>query len=275
MLLIRCVVVQLCSLASLCVLVAAPAGAQTSGGAQAAVTTERAYGILTDARMALGATWLPKNDERFNWSIDLKADLDVLDVGFARANFFFNFETIAGTDFRRVDPNQTNYTLDMSVFGRLPRGEFGMTFHHVSRHRSDRANRFGISWNMLGVVYGEHLTLNGVNIRTSVRALKTIEHSMQLDYAGEVSGSLEVTAPVNGRVDLYTDMTSVVVPVDAGVFNRDTRVGGLIEGGFRVRYSGASLELYGGWERRIDADPIELKTEDWGLVGFRIVTLIP
>ena len=273
--LMRCVVAYLCSLASLCVLVAAPAGAQTNGGSQAAVTTERASGILTDARMALGATWLPKKDERFNWDIDFEADLDVLDVGFVRANFFFDFETIAGTDFRRVDPNQTNYTLDVSVFGRLPRGELGVTFHHVSRHRSDRDNRQGISWNMLGVVYGEHLTLNDVDIRASARALKTIEHSMQVDYAGEISGSLEVTAPINGRVALYADMISVVVPVDAGVFDRDTRAGGLIEGGFRVSYSGAALELYGGWERRIDADPIELKTEDFWLVGFRIVTLTP
>ena len=83
------------------------------------------------------------------------------------ASVFFNFETIAGTEFRRVDPNQANYVLDMSVFGRLPRGELGATFHHVSRHLTDRANRQGISWNMLGVVYGDRLTLGGVDIRAS------------------------------------------------------------------------------------------------------------
>lgn len=266
-------IVSLC----VCAIVAGavPTVAQTTGGPRGAATKERVFGVLTDFRLGLGATWLPKKDERFNWDIDFNTDLDIFDVGFARASVFFNFETIAGTEFRRVDPNQANYVLDMSVFGRLPRGELGATFHHVSRHRTDRANRQGISWNMLGVVYGDRLTLGGVDIRASVRALKTIEHSPQVDYEGEIDGSLKVTVPVNSRVAFYTDMTSVIVQVDPSVFDRDMRAGGLVEGGLRVGYSGAALELFGGWEARIDADPIALKTERLGMLGFRVLTPRP
>ena len=274
-------------LAGLCVLVAAPvpAIAQTSGGPHPAATAERAFGILTDVRTALGATWLPKKDERYNWDIDVNADMDVLDVGFLRANVFFNLETIAGTEFRRVDPNQTNFTLDTSVFGRsefirsifgrAPRAELGAVFHHASRHRPDRANRRGISWNMLGVVYGEQFTWAGTDIRASVRALKTIERSPQVDYEGEIAGFLETTSPLNSRVALYVDLTGVIVPVDTAVFDRGTRSGGGIEGGLRVGFRGAALELHGGWEGRIDADPIALETERWGFMGFRVVTPTP
>ena len=171
---------HLWGLAGLCVLLAAPspADAQTSGGPHPAATAERAFGILTDVRMGVGATWLPKKDERFNWDIDFNADVDLLDVGFLRASAFVNLETIAGTEFRHVDPNQTNFTLDMSVFGRAPRAELGATFHHVSRHRPDRANRRGISWNMLGVVYGERFTWAGTEARATIRALKTVGRSM-------------------------------------------------------------------------------------------------
>ena len=80
---------------------------------------------------------------------------------------------------------------------------------------------------------------------------------------------------MNSRVALYTDMTSVIVQVDPRVFDRDMRVGGLVEGGLRVDYSGAALELFGGWEVRIDADPIALRTERLGMLGFRVLTLRP
>ena len=268
--------------AGLCVLVAAPvpAVAQTSGGPHPAATADRAFGILTDFRAGFGATWLPKKDERFNWDFDFNVDADVLDLGFLRSSVFIDLEVIAGTEFRRVDPNQTNFTLDMSafgrsVFGRETRAELGATFHHVSRHRSDRANRRGISWNMLGAVYGDRFTWAGTDVRASIRALKTVERSPQVDYEGEIAGFLRFASPLRGPGTLYVDLTAVVVPVDASVFERGTRSGAHIVGGLRIGYSGAALELYGGWERRIDADPIALETESWGLLGFRVVTPTP
>ena len=265
---------RLLAVLGLVLLPSAAALAQTSGGLHGEVTTERAVGVLTRFRATLGGTWIPDVDEQFNWDFDIGGDFDVADVGFLRVNIFYNLETIAGTEFRNVDPNQSNYTLDTSVSARLPRGEIAVTLHHVSRHLSDRMHRRGISWNMLGVAYGDRFTVGEIELRPSVRLMKTIKRS-QVDYEGEIAWYLDVTAPVSPRVALYTKLTGVVVPVDVEEFDRTNRTGGLIEGGVRVAFSAAALEGYAAWERRIDADPILRQTEDWPWLGFRVVASMP
>ena len=250
------------------------AQAQTSGGPRGEVTTPRAFDVLTRIQATLGGTWLPVVDEQYNWDFDLTIDVDVVDLGLLRASIFYNLETIAGTEFRNVDPNQSNYTLDSSVIARLPRGEVGVTLHHVSRHLSDRAKRQGTSWNMLGVSYGDRFTVGDVDVRPSVRLLKTIERS-QIDYDGEIEGHLAVEVPMTPRVALFSKLTVVLVPVDSAELNRTHRTGGHVEGGVRVVFNAAAVEGYAAWERRIDADPVLLVTEDWPALGFRLIASVP
>jgi hypothetical protein len=85
-------------------------------------------------------------DKQFNWDTDLAVDFDVVDFGFLRGNIFANVETMVGSERRGVDPNQSGYPLDVTVFFRLPRGELASTFHHVSRHlsASRRSTRSGV-----------------------------------------------------------------------------------------------------------------------------------
>ena len=250
------------------------AEAQTSGGPRGEVTTTRATGALTRFQATLGGMWLPVVDEQFNWDFDIAADFDIADLGFLRASIFYNLETITGTEFRNVDPNQSNYTLDTSVSTRLPRGEIAFTLHHVSRHLSDRTNRRGTSWNMLGVSYGDRFTVGEVDLRPSVRYLKTIKRS-QVDYEGELAGYLAVAAPMSPRVALYSKLTAVFVPVDPAEFDRTDRTGGLVEGGVRVVFNAAAVEGYAAWERRIDADPVLRVTEEWPALGFRVIASFP
>jgi hypothetical protein len=251
-------------------LLPALADAQTSGGPRGEVTAARAVGALTRFQATLGGMWLPVVDEQYNWDFDISADFDVVDLGFLRAGVFFNLETVAGTEFRNVDPNQNNYTLDSSVSARLPRGELGFTLHHVSRHRSDRANRIGTSWNMLGVSYGDRFTRGDVDLRPSVRYLKTIKRS-QVDYEGELSGTLGVTVSLSPRVALYSTLAAVLVPVDPAEFDRTDRTGGLIEGGVHFVFEAVAVQGYAAWERRIDADPTLRMIETWPALGFRVI----
>ena len=126
------------------------ASAQVLGGPRPQATAPRATGLLPRFLTTVDVTHLSGTDadNQFNWDTDLAVDLDVVDVGFLRANIFANVETMVGSERRGVDPNQSGYRLDVTVFFRLPRGELASTFHHVSRHLSDRATTESVSWNL-------------------------------------------------------------------------------------------------------------------------------
>lgn len=47
--------------------------------------------------------------------------------------------------------------------------------------------------------------------------------------------------------------------------------GGRIEAGVRFNGSAGAIELFAGFENRIDADPTDLMSQRWGLAGFRLV----
>jgi hypothetical protein len=52
---------------------------------------------------------------------------------------------------------------------------------------------------------------------------------------------------------------------------RTTQTGWLVEAGVSLGGRGGALELYGGYEKRIDADQIERVPEHWAYAGFRLV----
>ena len=101
----------------------AAAHAQTSGGPRPAGLVPRSFGFLTAYRLHLNAIRTTANGDRsFAWDSDIGADLDLFDLGFVRGNLFVNVESILGDERRAIDPNQNNYSIDTTVFVRLPRG---------------------------------------------------------------------------------------------------------------------------------------------------------
>ena len=100
--------------------------------------------------MHLSATAFANSDPRFSWETDFGGDIDVVDYVFGRTSAILNYEAILGNEFRAFDPNQGNYTLELSTSVRLGQTEVAGVFNHVSRHLSDRPKRFPIAWNMAG-----------------------------------------------------------------------------------------------------------------------------
>ena len=66
----------------------------------------------------LSAEHLSKDDPRFVWDTNFGGDMDFVDYGFGRTRFGANYEAILGEEFRRFDPNQGNYLLDLSTSAR-------------------------------------------------------------------------------------------------------------------------------------------------------------
>ena len=252
------------------------ASAQVVGGPRPQPTATRAYGFLTAFRTAIDIRHLNgvDADTRFNWDADVSIDVDVVDAGIFRGNFFINVETIVGNEFRGVDPNQNNYTADISMFVRLPRGELSTTFHHVSRHLADRATDDSVSWNMLGVGYGDRVVFGGVELDAGVRALWTVE-SAGVDYDAEYVGYATVARPLSGRLALVGSVHGVAMQLDPLLLNRSDRRGGRVEGGLRITTGVAAVDLFVAREDRIDATVSGRERTQWTQFGVRLATPIP
>ena len=110
----------LCYVFFVCILLSLPGtvSGQVLGGHRPEATAPRDFGFLTAFRTTVDIKHLngADADTRFNWDADLSIDVDVVDAGYFRGNLFINIETIIGNEFRAVDPNQNNYTADISVF---------------------------------------------------------------------------------------------------------------------------------------------------------------
>ena len=250
---------------------APPAAAQVIGGPRPVQTADRELGFLTRYHVHTQAASLRGIGEaQFGWDTDLGVDMDVFDLLFARGSVFFNLETGVGEERRAIDPTQTNYTMDLSVFTRLPRGEFGVTFHHISRHRADREHPGSPSWNMLGLSYGDRGRLGAFDVEFMGRWLGTITSS-EVDYEQEANAYLRVLRPLNGRVSLIGELDGAAVRTDERMFGRRLQYGGSAHLGLRFRGVVGAGEILIGRERRVDPDIFVRRSKRWTRLAFRFV----
>lgn len=250
-----------------------PASGQTSSARSMSRPTPPQQGFLTSYRFHLNALRLISSDDSFVWDTDVGADLDVFDFRFVRGNVLAMFEGILGEEIRPIDPNQANYTIDLSVWWRPGErlGELGATFHHVSRHRSDREKLFAIAWNLLGLQYAHTPQIGEWQLGVGGRGLWKLQRSF-VDYAGEVGSYVDAARPLGRWVSLILSVEATAVPVVRSLRDRGTLVGSKIEAGVRFRGGRGVGEVFVARERRIDANPLDLAPTTFTLVGFRFLS---
>ena len=260
-----------------CVVLSIPlsGSAQTLGGPSPVPTAPRSPGFLTAFRTNIDIAHLrgADADQRFNWDTDLSVDIDVVDAGLFRGSLFVDIETIVGSQIRNVDPNQNNYTADVSAFLRLPHGELMTTFHHVSRHLSDRATETSISWNMVGVGYGDRFSLGRLEFDANGRALWTVDRA-GVDYDAQFDGQVRLALPLSERYALTASAGGVAVQIDPQQLGRGDRTGSRVEGGLRIATGVTTVDLFAALERRIDAIPGSVDLPQWTQLGIRLTTPI-
>jgi hypothetical protein len=219
----------------------------------------------------LSAAAVNSNTPRFSWETHFGGDVDLYDYVVGRTSILADFEAVLGDEFRPFDPNQGNYTLEVSSSGRIRSTEVAAVFHHVSRHLSDRPKRFAVAWNVLGVRVLQRVSVAGFTIDGVATGGKVVQDSF-VDYSWIGELDLLVRRPVSTRADVFAHGIGDGYAINPSLSNRTRQLGGRVEVGVRLTGRAGALELFAGAERRVDADPIERIPRQWALAGFRLVS---
>ncbi len=257
--------------AALVLLAASPLRAQTSL-THPVTPPAPSPGFFTNYNFHMNAASLTGNsDPGFDWDADFGGDLDLVDYGAGRLNFLANYQVILGNQLRVFDPNQGNYTLEVSSSLRVGRTEFAGVFHHISRHLSDRSKLFAIAWNEAGVRVSRLTTAGRWRLATQGTIAKVVEHAF-VDYSWEAEGAADVRYRLNRHWAAIGGASLTLMGVDHAVFGRQRQTGAQAEGGVRLEGTKGALELFVAVDRRIDASPVDLETRTFGLLGFRLLS---
>ena len=143
-------------------------------------------------------------------------------------------------------------------------------YHHVSRHLSDRANKRGVSMNILGARVLRRISLgaNTLDVRADAGQ---IVYRQYVDYTWRARVDLVARRSIAANLGVFGRAFGETYGVDAKIAGRDGQHGGRLEGGLRIVGRAAALELFGGYERVVDADPLDRQPRHWAFGGFRVV----
>jgi hypothetical protein len=218
----------------------------------------------------LAAAGLAHHDPRFTWDTHWGGNFDLVDYVKGRITFLVDYQALLGSQFRPFDPYQSNYTLEAASSVRYGETEVYGVLNHVSRHLGDRFNRVAVAENSLGPRVLRRFTSGTATIDVRGELRKVIARAY-MDYSWIGAGEVTLRRPLNSRAALYGRGSADIYWIDKSIAGRDRQQGGRLEAGIRLGGAGGAMELYGGYERIVDADPLERGTQRWGFAGFRLV----
>jgi hypothetical protein len=183
--------------------------------------------------------------------------------------FLGDYQALLGEEFRPFDPYQSNYYLAVSASVRQGPNEWAFVFHHVSRHLGDRPKRDSVAMNaMLGRLL-RRFTLDGATLDIKADAGPIVAHAW-VDYTWMGNVDLVVRRPVSASVGMYGRSYTETYGVDEEIAGRGQQWGGRVEAGVRFGGRAGTVDLFGGVERVVDADPLDRVPRQWAFAGFRL-----
>ncbi|OFV90888.1 MAG: hypothetical protein A3G76_16380 [Acidobacteria bacterium RIFCSPLOWO2_12_FULL_65_11] len=226
--------------------------------------------FLTRYDFHLSAAALVNDDKRFSWDTHFGGELDAVDYIVGRTSIRIDYGAVLGNELRAFDPNQGNYTLELSTSARSRVAEIAVVFHHKSRHLGDRDKTVPIAWNLLGVRVLRQASAGPATVEMDLTAGRIVQHS-SVDYTWIGDTGLVVRRPLVPRAGLYVRGVGQFVGVSAAINARGAQAGGLVETGVRLKGEKGAIDLFLGYERRVDAAPLDRQPQTWIFVGFRLV----
>jgi hypothetical protein len=222
----------------------------------------------------MSAASLSNSDARFNWDTHWAGDLDLFSYPGGRASFLADYQALLGSEYRAFDPYQSNYLLEASGSYFVGKTEIAAVLSHISRHLGDRPKRIAVAENSLGPRimrrFGDDAPTS-LDIRADVR--KVIARAYD-DYSWVEELEVVGRRQLNVHTGFYARVYGQLIQVDPELAGRTQQMGGRLEAGVKLRGSkpeGPGVELFGGWEQMIDADPLDRLSRRWAYLGFRLL----
>jgi hypothetical protein len=212
-------------------------------------------------------------DRRFMWDTFWGGSIDIVDYVGGRLGVLIDYEAVLGGEYQAFDPNQGNYTLEASASARLDDDtEVVGILHHVSRHLSDRAKvRNPVAFNELGVRLLRRDSFGSTSVDLDAEGGHVIEQAY-VDYTWLADLNVSARVPLSNRLGFFAHGAGHLAGVNGTVPDRTMQSGGLIEMGVRIKGTGGAMELFAGFEKRFDADPLDRQPHHWTLAGFRLLS---
>lgn len=211
-------------------------------------------------------------DDRFAWDSHFGGSFDIADLVAGRLGVIIDYQAVMGSEYRPFDPTQGNYILEGFVSARVDDAtEVAGIFHHVSRHLSDRPKAFAVAYNEVGARVTHRRAFGATTVDLEVEGGRAVQHSY-VDYTWLGEAHLFIRRPVNARLGVFAHGTGQAFAVNDAVAGRGAQAGALVEAGVRLTGKAGALEIFAGYEKRVDADPLDRLSQRWGLVGFRLLS---
>ena len=225
--------------------------------------------FLTRFDFEIVANALSGDDPHFSWDTHWAGNFDFVDYVYGRLTFEADYQAILGDEFRLFDPYQGNYDLSVAASYRRGSNEYALMFRHVSRHLSDRPKRDPVAMNAWIVRTLKRIERRGATIDVTGNVGPVVARAW-LDYTWLGNVDVIVRRPITPVVGFYARGFGETYGVDEDVAGRGQQWGGRIEGGVRLAGRGGAFDLFAGFERMIDADPLDRMTRQWALAGIRL-----
>lgn len=226
-------------------------------------------GLVPRAGVHVGLIHLTAGDPRFNWAARFGADIDVYDYGLGRLSLIGEYEAVFGSERREFDLNHENYTVDISASLRAKKAEFFGVIHHVSRHLTDRQNDRAVAWNSIGVAASREFSMGANDVRARLDLAHVFQHTYN-DYTWTAWLTLAAERPVGSRASLFARANGGFQGVDRKVADRDRLCGARIETGLHLKGVRGGVDVFVGYERRLDGYPLSYQRARWLEWGVRV-----
>jgi hypothetical protein len=210
-------------------------------------------------------------DRRFKWEGRVAFDLDLIAYRRGRLNFTGVYDAVLGDERREFDLNHGNYVFEMSASQRVQSVELAAVFHHVSRHLTDRDNQRAISWNTVAVRADRRFAISSSTVDARLE-LGHMGRQAFVDYQWTGELGLTLRRPLDDHTGLFASGSGSVIGLNSAIAHRSRVCGARLEGGLRVNGTRGAVELFAGYERRIDAFPTDRSRLRFWTVGFRLLS---
>ena len=241
------------------------------------VAAQPAPALATPSRLLPSAAFhfqwgsMASSDPRFAWDAVMGMDLDLASYPHGAVTFRAEYEAILGNQIRAFELNHENFALEGGASYDLRTVTVTAAFRHVSRHLSDRPNPNIIAWNLLDGRVRRTFVAGRTHVTGEISAGHVLQRTF-VDYDWMAALGIAARRPIDGRLALFAGGTGQLVGVDAAKVGRGGQCGARLEAGVRIAGQAAAVEIFAGYERRIDGYPTERTRMRALTVGFRLTS---